>query len=123
MQVVPILKRFFELLGVSTMGVGLSIIISEHAKNSVCNSSGANIGIFGVSNPCMHIVWSYFGGFVLLALGLLVVIFGLLANRRSTKRRQKVMSASLASTWHWVDPRTGRGPAQYIARNPNVLTR
>ena len=72
MWVVPTLKRFFELMGLITMGVGLSIISTVHSKNSVRTAGGASLHHIGVSNSCLHIVWSYFGGFVLLTLGLLV---------------------------------------------------
>ena len=106
------LKRFFELLGLITMGVGLSIISTEHAKNSVCSAGGPSIHRIGVSDSCMHIVWSYFGGFVLLALGLLVVVFGLLASRRPRKRRRSPKNRSIASTWVWTDTKMGHDSAQ-----------
>lgn len=60
----------------------------------------------------MHIVWSYFGGFVLLAFSPLVVVFGLLASRRPQKRPRSAKNPSMASTSVWTDPKTGRGPAQ-----------
>lgn len=44
------LKWFFELLGLITMGVGLSIISTEHSKNSVCSAGGATIHHIGVSD-------------------------------------------------------------------------
>jgi hypothetical protein len=46
---------------------------------------------------------------VLLALGAMVVIFGLLSTRKSKKRRSR-RKPSTASTYVWKDPATGKGP-------------
>ena len=40
-----------------------------------------------MSAECQHVVYAYFGGFVLLAAGALVVVFGLLATRKASNRR------------------------------------
>jgi hypothetical protein len=64
----------------------------------------------GVSPTCERVVWTYFGGFLLLALGLIVVIFGLLSTRRAVKRRSKIRNPSLASQYRAVDRPSERGP-------------
>jgi hypothetical protein len=103
------LKRLFELLGLATMGVGLYFVLSEQTQNNACNAiEGKFVGL-GMSATCQHVVYAYFGGFVLLAVGALVVVFGLLATRRAAKRRSTIKH-SLASQYHWVDKKTGRTP-------------
>jgi hypothetical protein len=104
------LKRFFELLGLVTMGFGVYFVKSNQKQNQTCNDLAAHFRGIGVSPACERVVWIYFGGFLLLALGLIVVIFGLLSTRRSVKRRLKNRNPSLASQYHPVDHVTGRGP-------------
>jgi hypothetical protein len=102
------LKRFFELLGLITMGVGLGLVIANERKNTTCNAL-QHYRALGMSAECSRIVYSYFSGFVLLALGVMVVIFGLLSTRKSKKRRLR-SKPSVASTYVWKNPATGKGP-------------
>jgi hypothetical protein len=102
------LKRLFELLGLAVMGVGLWLVIRNEGENTTCNAT-QHYRALGVSAECSRIVYSYFSGFVLLALGLIVVIFGLLSTRKSKKKRLKA-KPSVASTYVWKNPVTGQGP-------------
>ena len=103
-------KRLFELFGLVTMGVGIYFVVTEQTQNNACNATeGKFIGL-GMSATCQHVIYAYFGGFVLLALGAMVVIFGLLATRKAAKRRMTARNPSLASKYQWVDPKTGRTP-------------
>jgi hypothetical protein len=102
-------KRFFELLGLVTMGVGLWLVITNEHQNHACDAIEGKYRGLGMSTQCSHIVYSYFSGFVLLALGVMVVIFGLLSTRKAKKRRTK-RKPSTASTYVWKDPVTGKGP-------------
>jgi hypothetical protein len=103
------LKRLFELLGLATLGVGLYLVFSEQSKNSACNATEGKFAGLGMSASCQHVVYAYFGGFVLLAVGVLVVVFGLLATRKAAKRRLTT-THSLASQYHWDDPTSERRP-------------
>ncbi|MEO9180850.1 MAG: hypothetical protein ABI298_04275 [Acidimicrobiales bacterium] len=104
------LKRFFEFIGLVTMGFGVYLVKSEQKQNHACNMQQGHYRGLGVSATCERVVWTYFGGFLLLALGLIVVIFGLLSSRRAVKRQSKNRNPSLASQYHAVDHMTGRGP-------------
>jgi len=104
------LKRLFELFGLVTMGVGIYFVVVEHTKVSVCNSTAGKFVGFGVTTACQHVVYAYFGGFILLAAGALVVLFGLLATRKGAKKRYTSKKPSLASQYQWTDPKTGRSP-------------
>ena len=102
------LKRVFELFGLVTMAVGVYFIVYEHSKQSACNATeGKYIG-FGMSASCQHVVYAYFGGFILLAVGVLVVVFGLLATRKAAHMRLSKRKPSLASQYHSADPKHGR---------------
>jgi|SRR5271170_545176 len=101
-------KRFFELLGVATMGVGIYFVASEKSKNDACNVAEGKFSGLGMSAQCQHVVYAYFGGFVLLAFGAFVVMFGLLATRKAAKKRLSARNTSLASQYQSVDPKTGR---------------
>jgi hypothetical protein len=103
------LKRLFELIGLVTMGAGVYFVFEEHSKVNVCNATEGKYVGFGMSAACQHVVYAYFGGFILLAAGALVVVFGLLATRRS-KKHVGAIRRSLASQYQWVDPKTGRTP-------------
>jgi len=63
------LKRLFELLGLATLGVGLYLVFSEQSKNSACNATEGKFAGLGMSASCQHVVYAYFGGFVVLAVG------------------------------------------------------
>ena len=102
------LKRVFEVFGLAVMGVGIYFVVIEHGKNNVCNATEGRVVGFGMSAECQHVVYAYFGGFVLSAAGALVVIFGLLATRRASNRRLTSKNPSLASQYHAVDPKSGR---------------
>jgi drug/metabolite transporter (DMT)-like permease len=104
------LKRFFELLGLATMGVGIYFVVSEQSQNDACNATAGKFDGLSVSTACQHVVYAYFGGFVLLVAGALVAVFGLLATRKAAKRRQTEKNPSLASQYQWVGPKTGRPP-------------
>jgi len=101
-------KRVFELFGLATMGVGVYFIVFEHSKSNACNANAGKFIGLGMSAACQHIVYAYFGGFILLATGVLVVVFGLLASHRASKRRSTTKNPSLASQYHMVNPKTGR---------------
>jgi hypothetical protein len=115
------LKRLFELLGLATMGVGLWLVIANEGQNTSCNAL-QKYEETGVSAECSRIVYSYFSGFVLLALGVMVVIFGLLSTRKSKKRRLKTKT-SVASTYVWKNPATGQGPIAGPGVNESVRRR
>lgn len=104
------LRRLFELFGLATMGVGLYFVISEHSKNNACNAAAGKFVDLSMSAQCQHVVYAYFGGFVLFAAGALVVVFGLFATRKAAKKRLSARNTSLASQYQWVDPKTGRTP-------------
>lgn len=104
------LRRAFELLGLGTMGAGLYFVLAEQSQNNACNATQGKFVGLGMNAQCQHVVYAYFGGFVLLALGALVVLFGLLATRKAAKKRLTASNTSLASNYHWVDPMTGRTP-------------
>jgi hypothetical protein len=105
------LKRFFELLGLAVMGVGIYFITANQSKNSVCNAIEGKYQGLGMSPACQHIVYSYFAGFVLLAVGVMVVVFGIFATRKSKKRRLR-SKPSMASQYQWKNLGTGRGTPQ-----------
>ncbi len=102
-------KRFFELLGLVTMGIGGWLVTSNQSKNHACDAIEGRFRGLGMSPQCSHVVYTYFSGFVLLALGAMVVIFGLLSTRKSKKRRLR-SKPSKASTYVWKNPVTGEGP-------------
>lgn len=110
MYVETMLKRFFELFGLATMAVGVYFVLLEHQKNTVCNQTEGKFVGFGVSTECQHVIYTYFGGFIVLALGALVVLFGLLATRRAAKKQTSTRHRSLASQYHSFDPKSGRPP-------------
>ena len=100
-------KRIFELFGLATMGVGVYFIVFEHSKSNACNATAGKFVGLGMSASCQHVVYAYFGGFILLAAGVLTVVFGLLASRRASKRRSTTKNPSLASQYQWVNPKAG----------------
>ncbi len=104
------LKRVFELFGLITMAVGVYFIAFEHSKQSACNATEGKYVGFGMSAQCQHVVYAYFGGFILLAAGVLVVVFGLLATRRAQHMRLSKRKPSLASQYHLADPKYERPP-------------
>jgi hypothetical protein len=103
-------KRLFELFGLATMGVGIYFIVSEQGQNNACNAINEKYVGLGMTTQCQHVVYAYFGGFVLLALGVVVVVFGMLATRKAAKRRLRQGAPSLASQYHSINPTSSRTP-------------
>ena len=91
-------RRIVVLLGLAAIGIGVWLITTEQPKNAACNAtnhsgagglSGTGIGVGG---SCLNIVWSYFGGFVLLAFGVLTVVVALsmMTKTRRNKNARRV---------------------------------
>lgn len=80
------MRRLVIILGLVSMGTGLWIIIANQAKNSACNGTDVSKGGFGMSNECIHISYTYFGGFILIIVGFFTVAFGMVMFRRSAAR-------------------------------------
>ena len=100
------------MIGLATIGFGLYFVITEQSQNNVCNATEGKFVGLGMSASCQHVVYAYFGGFILLAAGVIVVVFGLFATRKAAKKRLKLKNPSMASQYQWVDPKTGRTAQQ-----------
>jgi glycerol uptake facilitator-like aquaporin len=103
-------KRLFELLGLLTIAAGVYFVVIERTKVNVCNATAGKYVGFGVTPACQRVVYAYFGGFILMAVGAMVLVFGILATRKAAKKRLSVKKPSLASQYQLMDPKTGRTP-------------
>lgn len=94
-------KRIGVLLGLAAVGVGLFIIAVNHSKDMACNTGHGPFSNYGVSNRCIHVVWSYFGGFALIVGGLIVILIGLASMRQSarSKRGRRTSHATGIELW------------------------
>jgi hypothetical protein len=99
------MRYIVAFLGLLTAGVGVWLIIDEQPKNAACNAAHPTLGqlaTVGASSTCLNIVWSYFGGFVLVAFGALTFVVAV-AMMRKTRRNK--------------GPRRAE-PIQYPYKNP-----
>ena len=75
-------RRLFTIIGVACAGTGIFLVASRHSQNQACNMHQFNSARLGASDQCVHIMWSYFGGFGLMVGGLLVLLIGLASMRK-----------------------------------------
>jgi len=85
-------RSIVAFLGLAATGVGIWLITTEQPKNAACNaSSHGGTGLSGTGigegTSCLNIVWSYFGGFVLLAFGVLTVVVALSMMRKTRRNK------------------------------------
>lgn len=73
------------VLGLAILGTGIWLIVTEHAKNTVCNTGNSQLP--GITNSCQSIVWSYYLGFVLIGAGVVLLGFGLLMKAHERRRK------------------------------------
>jgi hypothetical protein len=91
-------RRFVVFLGLAATGVGVWLITTEQTKNAACNASHHTGGSglsgtgIGVGASCLNIAFSYFGGFVLIAFGVLTVAVALsmMGKTRRNKNPRRV---------------------------------
>lgn len=71
------------------MGFGAWLIATDGSKNAACN--GNSHQITGVGSYCQTVAFWYFGAFVLVGIGLLIVGFSFLLRKRESRshRRKK----------------------------------
>jgi hypothetical protein len=86
-------RAFFFVVGAALAGVGVWLIVHEQVRNNACNAAHATLGqIGGVGETaaCLNVVWYYFGGFALLAIGFIsmVTAVSMMKRRRPGPRRQ-----------------------------------
>ena len=84
------MRYIVAFLGVVTGAGGVWLIVLEQPKNAACNAAHPTLGELataGASSTCTNIVWSYFGGFVLVAFGALTVVVAA-AMMRKTRRNK-----------------------------------
>ncbi|MGC1420321.1 MAG: hypothetical protein WA786_09440 [Acidimicrobiales bacterium] len=85
------MARFFTaIIGFGLTGFGIWLIASEQTKNTACNAAQANVngasGI-GMSSSCLNVTWAYFGGFAILAVGVLTIVITFAMMKRLRKNR------------------------------------
>jgi len=85
------MTRFFTaIIGFGLTGFGIWLIASEQSKNSACNAIQSKVngtsGI-GISSSCLNIAWTYFGGFAILAVGVLTVVVTFTMMKKLRKSR------------------------------------
>jgi hypothetical protein len=85
------MMRFFAtIVGLGATGFGIWLIASEQPKNAACNVANSSVSQLpgvGSNSSCLNIAWAYFGGFAMLAVGVLTVVVALTMMKRVRKNR------------------------------------
>jgi hypothetical protein len=84
------MRRIVAFLGLAIGGVGIWLIVLEQPKNAACNAAHPTVSqltTVGVGTSCTNIVWSYFGGFALVAFGALTVVVASAMGRKIRKNK------------------------------------
>ena len=82
-------RRLFTIIGVACAGTGIVLVASRHSQNQACNMHQFNSARLGASDQCVHIMWSYFGGFGLMVGGLLLLLIGLASMRKMSGNKAR----------------------------------
>jgi hypothetical protein len=84
------MRSIVAFLGLVATGVGIWLIAIEQPKNAACDASHPTINQLtqvGVGTSCLNIVWSYFGGFALVAFGILTLTVALVMMRKLRRKK------------------------------------
>ncbi len=88
------LRGIAVILGLATMVFGAKLIATDHSKDAVCNASHGHYSALGMNSDCLNVVSSYFAGFALVVVGLLVVVAALVMKKRLEKSGRTQQRAS-----------------------------
>jgi len=91
------------LIGLATLGTGIWLIASENSRNSLCNASSTHL--LGISSSCQDVAWTYFAGFVIAGIGLVVLMFTRLMKRHELRYHARRESPTELSLRGVADPR------------------
>jgi hypothetical protein len=80
-------RGLVALLGLVTLGVGSWLIATQGAKNAACNASIGKQS--GMGPVCSRIVFSYFGGFGLIGVGVVLLGISLMLMKRKNMRAKR----------------------------------
>jgi len=104
-------RRLFIIIGVACAGTGILLVASKHSQNQACNVHQLNSTRFGASDECVHIMWSYFGGFGLMVGGLLVLLVGLASMRKASSNKASKRPKHRTGIEIWEESRRGTKPS------------
>jgi hypothetical protein len=100
-------RYIVAFLGLVTAGVGIWLIVIEQPKNAACNAAHPTLeqlATVGTNSTCTNIVWSYFGGFALVAFGALTVVVAAAMMRKT--RRNKGTRRTVPIQYPYKNPYT-----------------
>ena len=100
-------RRLFTIIGVACAGTGIFLVASKHSANQACNMHQFNSARLGASNECVHVMWSYFGGFGLMVGGLLVLLVGLASMRKVSGNKARKRAKRQTGIEIWEASRRG----------------
>jgi len=82
------------ILGLGLLGVGGWLVVTEHTRSGVCNSSGGSIS--AVPAACQGVGSMYLVGFVLIGFGLIVLFFTSLMKRHEFRYRSSPRATEMS---------------------------
>jgi hypothetical protein len=80
-------RGLVALFGLATLGVGIWLIATQGSKNHACDASLGKQS--GMGPACSHIVFSYFGGFCLIGMGVVILGISAVLMRRKSMRSKR----------------------------------
>jgi hypothetical protein len=79
-------RRFVALVSLAIMVVGVRIIKTQHAKDAACAIRNGRTTSPTYNANCSSVITSYFAGFAIALLGVLVFIFAVAVMKRRQRR-------------------------------------
>ena len=79
-------RRFVALVSLAIMVVGVRIIKTQHAKDAACAIRNGRTTSPTYNANCSSVITSYFAGFAIALLGVLVFIFAVTVMKRRQRR-------------------------------------
>ena len=79
-------RRFVALVSLAIIVVGVWIIKTQHAKDAACAMRNGRTTTPTYNANCSSVITSYFAGFAIALLGVLVFIFAVTVMKRRQRR-------------------------------------
>lgn len=100
------MNRLFLVLGLGTLGYGIFLIVAEHSRFALCDGGVNSVSGLGMNDVCQNIVASYYLGFVLAVIGIMLSAFGVLAMKKNKGAKYRTRPSEAPLERWWEKPRS-----------------
>jgi hypothetical protein len=79
-------RKFVFFFGLLAVAVGVWLVAADQGRVNVCNTGTTKLVGSSVNANCVNVAWSYFGGFILVVGGALLLGFAMLLMAKHSQQ-------------------------------------